>query len=94
MRLADSVLWPAAISLDEHLIALAWSDGLVFGANAVSPFPDTSLIDRADRAVARGGLPEDHAPRLMPGNEAEAAGLLDAYPERANTAARPAQVEG
>jgi integrase len=36
----------------------------------------------------------DRYGHLMPGNEAEAAGLLDAYLERANTAARLAQVAG
>ncbi len=35
----------------------------------------------------------DRYGHLMPGNEAEAAGLLDAYLERANTAARLAQIE-
>jgi integrase len=34
----------------------------------------------------------DRYGHLMPGNEAEAAGLLDAYLERADTAARLAQV--
>lgn len=34
----------------------------------------------------------DRYGHLMPGNEAEAAGLLDAYLERADTAARIAQV--
>jgi integrase len=35
----------------------------------------------------------DRYGHLMRGNEAEAAGLLDAYLERADTAARLAQVE-
>ncbi len=34
----------------------------------------------------------DRYGHLMPGNEAEAAGLLDAYPVRADTQARLAQV--
>jgi integrase len=34
----------------------------------------------------------DRYGHLMPGNEAEAAGLLDAYLERADTAARVAQL--
>jgi integrase len=36
----------------------------------------------------------DRYGRLMPGNEDEAAALLDAYLERANTTARLAQIEG
>ena len=36
----------------------------------------------------------DRYGHLMPGNESEAAGLLDAYLERANSAARIAQIEG
>lgn len=36
----------------------------------------------------------DRYGHLMPGNEGEAADLLDAYLERADTAARLAQVEG
>ena len=36
----------------------------------------------------------DRYGHLMPGNEDEAAALLDAYVERANTAARLAQIEG
>jgi integrase len=35
----------------------------------------------------------DRYGHLMPGNEAEAAGLLDAYLERADTKARLAQIE-
>jgi hypothetical protein len=35
----------------------------------------------------------DHYGHLMPGNEDEAAGLLDAYLERADTPARLAQIE-
>jgi integrase len=36
----------------------------------------------------------DRYGHLMPGNEDEAAALLDAYVERANTQARLAQIEG
>jgi len=36
----------------------------------------------------------DRYGHLMPGNEDEAAALLDAYLERSNTKARLAQVEG
>jgi hypothetical protein len=36
----------------------------------------------------------DRYGHLFPGNEEEAAGLLDAFLERADTAARPAQVDG
>ena len=36
----------------------------------------------------------DRYGHLMPGNEAEAAGLLDAYPERADTAAKLTHVAG
>jgi integrase len=38
------------------------------------------------------GVTFDRYGHLMPGNEEEAAGLLDAYLDRANTAARIAQV--
>jgi integrase len=34
----------------------------------------------------------DRYGHLMPGNEAEAAGLLDAYQQRADTSARLAQI--
>ena len=116
--------------LDEHLLGLAWQDGLVFGATAVSPFPLTSTNRRAVRAWGRAKLNPitlhecrhtfaslmiaagvnakalstymghstisitlDRYGHLMPGNEAEAADLLDAYLERADTAARLAQIE-
>jgi integrase len=39
------------------------------------------------------GITMDTYGHLMPGNEAEAAGLLDGYLERANTKARLAQIE-
>jgi hypothetical protein len=35
----------------------------------------------------------DRFGHLMPGNEKEAAGLLDAHPERSNTKGRLAQIE-
>jgi integrase len=35
----------------------------------------------------------DRYGHLMPGNEEEATALLDAYPERANTTARLAQID-
>ena len=38
------------------------------------------------------GITLDRHGHLMPGNEDEAAGLLDAYLDRANTTARLAQV--
>jgi integrase len=115
--------------LDEHLLSLDWTDGLVFGVSAYSPFTGTPTTKRADRAWTKAGLQRvtlhecrhtfaslmiaagvnakalsvycghanigitmDRYGHLMPGNEAEAAGLLDAYLERANTAARLAQL--
>jgi len=115
--------------LDEHLLSLDWTDGLVFGVSALSPFTGTPTTKRADRAWTKAGLQRvtlhecrhtfaslmiaagvnakalsvycghanigitmDRYGHLMPGNEAEAAGLLDAYLERANTAARLAQL--
>jgi integrase len=115
--------------LDEHLLSLDWTDGLVFGVSASSPFTGTPATKRADRAWTKAGLQRvtlhecrhtfaslmiaagvnakalsvycghanigitmDRYGHLMPGNEAEAAGLLDAYLERANTAARLAQL--
>jgi integrase len=115
--------------LDEHLLGLAWKDGLVFGATPSSPFPLTSTNTRATKAwekaklapitlhecrhtfaslmIAAGvnakalstymghaaiSITLDRYGHLMPGNEAEAAGMLDAYMQRADTAARLAQV--
>jgi integrase len=106
--------------LDEHLLSLAWSEGLVFGVSAVSPFVPTVIAFRADKAwekakltrialhecrhtfasltIAAGVNPKalqtylghanismtmDKYGHLMPGNEDEAAGLLDAYLTRA-----------
>jgi integrase len=134
--------------LDEHLLGLAWSEGLVFGASATSPFTITPTGRRAKTAwkaendrrlqaaekagespdsvellqpimlhecrhtfaslmIAAGvnakalstymghatiSITLDRYGHLMPGNEAEAAGLLDAYLERADTKARLAQI--
>jgi integrase len=39
--------------LDEHLLGLAWREGLVFGASASSPFTGTPLTQRADRERGR-----------------------------------------
>jgi len=117
--------------LDEHLLGLGWTQGLVFGVSASSPFTGTPTTKRADRAWAKAGLQRltlhecrhtfaslmiasgvnakalstycghanisitmDRYGHLMPGNEVEAAGLLDAYLARANTAARLAQLAG
>jgi integrase len=131
--------------LDEHLLALAWGEGLVFGASAVSPFTITPTTKRAQKAwqqenerrvkdaeegesvellqpitlhecrhtfaslmIAAGvnakalstymghatiAITIDRYGHLMPGNEAEAAGLLDDYLARADTAARLAQLD-
>jgi integrase len=116
--------------LDEHLLGLAWKDGLVFGSTAGIPFTGTPTTDRAKKAwtaaklqaitlhecrhtfaslmIAAGvnakalstymghaniGITLDRYGHLMPGNEVEAAGLLDAYLQRADTAARLAQIE-
>jgi integrase len=116
--------------LDEHLLSLAWTDGLVFGVSAYSPFTGTPTTKRADRAWTKAGLQRitlhecrhtfaslmiasgvnakalsvycghanigitmDRYGHLMPGNEAEAAGLLDAYLARADTTARLAQLD-
>jgi integrase len=116
--------------LDEHLLGLAWQDGLVFGAAATSPFPLTSTKRRALKAwekaklapitlhecrhtfaslmIAAGvnakalstymghaaiSITLDRYGHLMAGNEAETAGMLDAYLQRADTAARLAQLD-
>jgi hypothetical protein len=53
-------------------------------------WPTDAQIDQAAETLCRmAEIPGGH---LMPGNESEAAGLLDSYLERANTAARMAQV--
>jgi integrase len=36
--------------LDEHLLSLAWTDGLVFGVTADRPFNDTSMRERTRKA--------------------------------------------
>jgi integrase len=115
--------------LDEHLLGLGRPTGLVFGVSAVSPFCDTALRERSERAWKRAKLERitlhecrhtfaslmiaagvnakalstymghatisitlDRYGHLMPGSEDEAAGLLDAYLERADSQARIAQV--
>jgi integrase len=115
--------------LDEHLLQLVWSEGLVFGSTAASPFQVLTLAQRAQRTwkaakldaitphecrhtfaslmIAAGvnakalstymghaniSITMDRYGHLMPGNEGEAAGLLDAYLERADTGARLAQL--
>lgn len=42
--------------LDEHVLGLAWREGLVFGVTARSPFCDTALRERSDRAWTRAKL--------------------------------------
>jgi integrase len=116
--------------LDEHLLGLSWSEGLVFGSTASVPFAPKSVSERADSAWQKSGLDRitlhecrhtfaslmiaagvnakalstymghanisitlDRYAHLMPGNEEEAAGLLDVYLERADTAARLATLE-
>ncbi len=82
--------------LDEHLLRLAWEDGLVFGSTAASPFPLTSTNRRAVKAWERAELNPitlDRYGHLMPGNEAEAAGILNAYMARVDAAARLAQID-
>jgi integrase len=107
--------------LAEHLLAIGWREGLVFGSSPTTPFCDRTLTERADRAWSRAGLDRitlhecrhtfaslmiaagvnakalseymghskiavtmDLYGHLMPGNETEAAGLLDAYLARAS----------
>jgi integrase len=102
--------------LAEHVLALGWREGLLFGAAPAVPFCDRTLTERADRAWEGAGLNRitlhecrhtyaslmiaagvnakalseymghskiavtmDLYGHLMPGNESEAAGLLDAY---------------
>lgn len=132
--------------LDQHLLAVEWSEGLVFGASAVSPFSPTPVRDRAYAAwgwsrvrmrgagdnwrkarpdaleritmhecrhtfaslmIAAGANAKalstymghstvaftlDKYGHLMPGNEDEAAGKLDAYLARASEQAQLAPV--
>ena len=104
------------VHLAEHLLALGWREGLVFGTSSADPFVMTSVAFRADKSwekakldritlhecrhtfaslmIAAGvnakalsvymghaniGITMDRYGHLMPGNENEAAGLLDAY---------------
>lgn len=106
--------------LAEHMLALSWREGLLFGSAPAVPFCNRTLAERADRAWERAGLSRitlhecrhtyvslmiaagvnakalseymghskiavtmDLYGHLMPGNETEAAGLLDAYLARA-----------
>jgi integrase len=73
--------------LVDHKLRVGRSDGLVFGgvnAKALSVYLGHSSI----------GVTFDLYGHLMPGNEDEAAGLLDGYLARADTAARLAQLGG
>ena len=109
--------------LAEHVLALGWREGLLFGVSPTVPFCDRTLTERADRVWERAGLSRitlhecrhtfaslmiaagvnakalseymghskiavtmDLYGHLMPGNETEAAGLLDAYLERSQAA--------
>jgi integrase len=109
--------------LDEHLLRLEWTEGLVFGASSVSPFSPSPLRRRAETAWRKAKLEQiglhecrhtfaslmiaagvnakalstymghatisitlDRYGHLMPGNEDEAATLLDAYLARASAA--------
>jgi len=106
--------------LDQHLLAIGWSEGLVFGLGATRPFNGTPLMERARRSWEAAGFQRitlhecrhtfaslmieagvnakalstymghanisftfDRYGHLMPGNEDEAAGMLDAYLDRA-----------
>jgi len=108
--------------LAEHLLALEWSDGLVFGRTPSEAFQPASVRNRADSAweaakldritlhecrhtfaslmIAAGVGPKhlqaylghatitmtmDRYGHLFPGNEDEAAGLLDAYLTRSES---------
>ena len=42
--------------LAEHLLALGWREGLIFGVSAVSPFVPSTVRLRADRAWAKAKL--------------------------------------
>jgi integrase len=42
--------------LDEHMIGLGWSEGLVFGVSAVSPMSPNTITHRAQGAWRRAGL--------------------------------------
>jgi integrase len=105
--------------LDQHLLTIGWSDGLIFGLGAHRPFNGTPLMERARRSWEAAGLERitlhecrhtfaslmieagvnakalstymghanisftfDRYGHLMPGNEGEAAGMLDAYLDR------------
>jgi integrase len=115
--------------LDEHLLGLAWAQGLVFGRGPSTPFSGSPAIKRAERYWTKAKLQRvtlhecrhtfaslmiaagvnakalstymghanisitlDRYGHLMPGNGQEAAGMLDAYLQRADNAARLAQL--
>jgi integrase len=66
--------------LDEHLLALDWTDGLVFGASAASLMIAAGVNGKALSTYmghANISITLDRYGHLMPGNEGEAAGLLD-----------------
>ena len=116
--------------LDEHLLALGWSEGLAFGLRSNSPFNGTPLMERARRSWEAAGLQRitlhecrhtfaslmieagvnakalstymghanisftfDRYGHLMPGNEDEAAGMLDAYLDRCASVASQSRSE-
>lgn len=115
--------------LDEHLMSLEWTEGLVFGSTAHSPFSPTPVRKRAGTAWKRAGLEAitlhecrhtfaslmiaagvnakalstymghanisitlDRYGHLMPGNEDEAAALLDAFLARVTDASARASL--
>ena len=116
--------------LDEHLLTLPWSSGLVFGHTSADPFRVTSLKTRSQKAwkasklngitlhecrhtfaslmIAAGvnakalstymghfsiSITLDRYGHLMPGNETDAARLLDDYLTRSDTASRVQQFD-
>jgi integrase len=54
--------------LDEHLVALAWTDGLVFGVTADRPFNDTSMREHTRKAW---GWQLDNQGELVPSGSRE-----------------------
>ena len=53
LRLGRAALWSY---LAAQLLRLEWSEGLVFGRSAVSPFRGHTMIYRADQAWTKAGL--------------------------------------
>jgi integrase len=115
--------------LDQHLLGVGRSEGLVFGVSSVSPFSPSPLRERANAAWTKAGLEPvslhecrhtfaslmiaagvnakalstymghanisitlDRYGHLMPGNEDEAAALLDSYLARASEQAARASL--